>query len=120
MSYEFIIGTIIGAFTGYFGGIVDEAVMRINDVALAFPSILLALVIISVLDSVGGAIAPLVEVYKAEKNATCMKKAMLLTLSVIPASMLIYWFNLDNKLIFYVIRPMLNKIYDGQKRDIRL
>lgn len=51
VAFGGIIGTIIGAFTGYFGGIVDEAVMRINDVALAFPSILLALVIISVLDS---------------------------------------------------------------------
>ena len=49
-----------------------------------------------------------------------MKKAVLLTLSVIPATMLVYWFNLDNKLIFYVVRPILNKIYDGQKRDVRL
>ena len=49
-----------------------------------------------------------------------MKKATLLMLSVIPATMLVYWFNLDNKLIFYVVRPILNKIYDGQKRDIRL
>lgn len=46
-----IIGTIIGAFTGYFGGMVDTAIMRINDVALAFPSILLALVIISLMGS---------------------------------------------------------------------
>ena len=46
-----IIGTIIGAFTGYFGGIIDEALMRINDVALAFPSILLALVMVSLLGS---------------------------------------------------------------------
>lgn len=49
-----------------------------------------------------------------------MKKAMLLALSVIPATMLVYWFNLDNKLIYYVVRPVLNKIYDGQKRDVRL
>ena len=49
-----------------------------------------------------------------------MKKATLLMLSVIPATMLVYWFNLDNKLIFYVVRPILNKIYDGQERDIRL
>ena len=49
-----------------------------------------------------------------------MKKAMLLALSVIPATMLVYWFNLDNKLIFYVVRPILNRIYDGQKRDVRL
>ena len=40
-------GITIGAFTGYFGGIADEVLMRINDSVLAFPSILLALVIIS-------------------------------------------------------------------------
>ncbi|MCQ2913588.1 MAG: hypothetical protein MJ247_00110 [Alphaproteobacteria bacterium] len=39
--------------------------------------------IISVLDSVGGAIAPLVEVYKAEKNATCMKKAMNVAFNIV-------------------------------------
>ena len=41
-----VIGTIIGAFTGYFGGLLDEIIMRINDAIFAFPSILLALVII--------------------------------------------------------------------------
>ena len=44
-----IVGTLIGAFTGYFGGVVDEVLMRFNDALTAFPSILLALVIISVL-----------------------------------------------------------------------
>ena len=39
-------GIIIGAFTGYFGGLADEILMRIMDALLAFPSILLALVII--------------------------------------------------------------------------
>ncbi len=39
-------GIIIGAFTGYYGGVVDEVLMRIMDALLAFPSILLALVII--------------------------------------------------------------------------
>ena len=37
------------AITGYFGGVVDEVLMRLNDALTAFPSILLALVIISVL-----------------------------------------------------------------------
>lgn len=44
-----LFGTIIGALTGYFGGWFDEVVMRINDVLTAFPSILLALVFISLL-----------------------------------------------------------------------
>lgn len=42
------IGMIIGAFTGYFGGWVDSIVMRICDVINGFPSVLLALVFISV------------------------------------------------------------------------
>ena len=41
-------GTVIGAVTGYYGGIVDEVIMRINDALNGFPSILLALVIVSI------------------------------------------------------------------------
>lgn len=44
-----VLGTIIGALTGYFGGIVDELVMRLNDMLLSFPSVLLALIFISFL-----------------------------------------------------------------------
>ena len=44
-----VVGTAVGALTGYFGGIVDEALMRFNDVMTAFPSVLLALVFISIL-----------------------------------------------------------------------
>ena len=43
-----VVGTIIGALTGYFGGMFDEVTMRIIDALFAFPSILLALVIVSV------------------------------------------------------------------------
>ncbi len=46
-----IIGTLVGAATGYFGGIVDDALMRLNDALTAFPSILLALLIISLVGS---------------------------------------------------------------------
>lgn len=41
------IGMIIGLVTGYYGGWLDEVLMRINDTILAFPSILLALVLIA-------------------------------------------------------------------------
>lgn len=41
-------GILIGAFTGYFGGLLDEILMRIVDALFAFPSILLALVVIAV------------------------------------------------------------------------
>ncbi len=42
-------GLVIGALTGYFGGIVDEVIMRINDALNSFPSILMALVVVSIL-----------------------------------------------------------------------
>lgn len=42
-------GIIIGSLTGYFGGWLDDVLMRINDAVTSFPSILLALVIISIL-----------------------------------------------------------------------
>lgn len=46
-----VFGTLIGAFTGYFGGIVDEVLMRIMDALFAFPSLLLALVFVSLFGS---------------------------------------------------------------------
>ncbi len=45
------LGILIGAFTGYFGGWVDEVLMRVIDALFAFPSILLAMVVISLLGS---------------------------------------------------------------------
>ncbi|MDF2804930.1 MAG: hypothetical protein K0S61_4835 [Anaerocolumna sp.] len=43
------LGTMLGAVTGYYGGPVDEILMRINDALASFPSILLALVFVSVI-----------------------------------------------------------------------
>ena len=45
------VGILLGALTGYFGGVLDEAVMRVTDAVNSFPSILLTLVIISILGS---------------------------------------------------------------------
>ena len=44
-----VVGTAVGAVTGYFGGLVDDALMRVNDALTAFPSILMALLVISLL-----------------------------------------------------------------------
>ncbi len=42
-------GIVIGLFSGYYGGVVDTVVMRIADVLMAFPSILLLLSIVAAL-----------------------------------------------------------------------
>lgn len=43
------IGTLLGITSGYFGGAFDNVVMRLADIQLAFPSILLAILIASVM-----------------------------------------------------------------------
>jgi len=40
-----LIGTPLGAIAGYFGGWIDQAIMRITDIFLSFPSLLLAITI---------------------------------------------------------------------------
>jgi peptide/nickel transport system permease protein len=42
-----LVGTAIGLASGYVGGVIDEVVMRLLDVLLSFPSLLLALVLLS-------------------------------------------------------------------------
>jgi peptide/nickel transport system permease protein len=49
VSFAIVIGTILGALAGYFGGWVDTVIMRVMDVLLAFPSLLLAIAIVTVL-----------------------------------------------------------------------
>lgn len=47
--FAILIGTPLGALAGYKGGWVDEVIMRITDLFLAFPSLLLAMAITSAL-----------------------------------------------------------------------
>lgn len=49
MSFAIILGGLIGAFAGYIGGWVDNLLMRTMDVLMAFPSLLLAIAIVTVL-----------------------------------------------------------------------
>lgn len=43
------IGSLLGAVAGYFGGLLDEVVMRAADLVFAFPSIILAMAVVAVL-----------------------------------------------------------------------
>ena len=49
VSLSLLIGLLVGAASGFFGGKVDNVLMRLADVLLAFPGILLAIAITSVL-----------------------------------------------------------------------
>jgi peptide/nickel transport system permease protein len=40
-----LIGIILGSIAGYFGGITDEIIMRVTDIFLAFPALILAMAI---------------------------------------------------------------------------
>ncbi|MEW6241053.1 MAG: ABC transporter permease [Chloroflexota bacterium] len=49
VTFAIVIGTVLGAVGGYFGGWLDNTIMRVMDVLLAFPSLLLAIAIVTVL-----------------------------------------------------------------------
>jgi peptide/nickel transport system permease protein len=49
ITVAMVVGSVVGAVAGYAGGRVDEALMRLVDVVLAFPSILLAMAITAAL-----------------------------------------------------------------------
>ncbi len=49
VTFAIIVGTILGAVAGYAGGWVDNVIMRLMDVLLAFPSLILAIAIVTVL-----------------------------------------------------------------------
>jgi peptide/nickel transport system permease protein len=47
--FPFIIGTVIGALSGYMGGIVDTLLMRLLDVTISFPFFVLIIAIVATL-----------------------------------------------------------------------
>jgi peptide/nickel transport system permease protein len=44
-----LIGPLLGALAGYYGGWLDEVIMRITDIFLAFPAIVLAMAFVAIL-----------------------------------------------------------------------
>ena len=49
VAFPFLIGTVLGTISGYFGGIIDTVFMRLIDIILAFPFLVLMLSIIAIL-----------------------------------------------------------------------
>ena len=44
-----VIGPVMGGLAGYYGGLLDEVIMRITDVFLAFPALILAMAFVAIL-----------------------------------------------------------------------
>ena len=49
MTFSISIGALLGIIAGYYGGWLDNSIMRVMDMMLAMPSILLAMVIVTIL-----------------------------------------------------------------------
>jgi len=49
LTFAVTFGTLVGSVSGYFGGMVDEILMRVTDMFLAFPALILAIAIASTL-----------------------------------------------------------------------
>jgi len=47
--FAIVIGTLLGAVSGYWGGWADNMIMRLMDIMLAFPALLLAIAIVAIL-----------------------------------------------------------------------
>ena len=84
----FLIGSVMGIISGYFGGIVDAVIMRIADMMLAFPGLVLALAVAGIMGaSIKNAIIAIVVVswtkyapapewgYMLNEGRACMQTA---------------------------------------------
>jgi ABC-type dipeptide/oligopeptide/nickel transport system permease subunit len=49
VSFAILVGTLLGSIAGYAGGWLDNVIMRLMDVLLAFPSLILAIAMVTVL-----------------------------------------------------------------------
>jgi peptide/nickel transport system permease protein len=50
VAISITLGTLVGAFAGYFGGIVDSILMRFTDMMLSFPRLVLLIVVIALFE----------------------------------------------------------------------
>ncbi len=57
LTFQVVIGVTLGLVAGYYGGLIESAIMRLVDIMLAIPGIVLALAIAGMM---GGGIMPLV------------------------------------------------------------
>jgi len=64
-----IIGVLLGAIAAFFGGFLDEVIMRFFDILLSFPDILLAIAIMAILGSGRGNLVAAITIYSLPQFA---------------------------------------------------
>jgi peptide/nickel transport system permease protein len=72
-----LLGTLIGLLAGYFGGIVDEIIMRFTDIAYGIPFLPFALVVISIVQPSIGLIIILVIAFLWRTTARVIRSQVL-------------------------------------------
>lgn len=75
--FSVALGTPIGLMAGYFGGWADELLMRLSDALLALPSLVLAMLIITVMGSGGTAVLLAVALVYAPRVARVVRSRVL-------------------------------------------
>ncbi len=105
MTFSVGFGTLFGAVAGYYGGKLDNVIMRVMDIMLAMPSILLAMVIVTILgQSLTNAIIAVSIVY-IPQYARILRAAVLKVreLDYVTASKVIGASN--NRILFTTVLP---------------
>jgi len=70
-------GIILGALGGYFGGLLDEILMRIMDALLAFPTLLLAIGLVASIGPSMGAVSVSIGIINIPRFARVMRSSVL-------------------------------------------
>jgi peptide/nickel transport system permease protein len=70
-------GVILGALGGYFGGLLDEILMRIMDALLAFPTLLLAIGLVASVGPSMGAVSVSIGIINIPRFARVMRSSVL-------------------------------------------
>lgn len=77
MAFSVVVGVVLGMVAGYAGGWVDTILMRAMDVVLAFPIIMVAMVVIAALGSNPAYIAIVIGIVRAPAFARVVRSVVL-------------------------------------------
>lgn len=72
-----LLGSVIGLATGYYGGWIDEVVMRAMDILMSFPPLLTALLVLSSLGSAPGNVVLAIAIASTPRVARVVRSAVL-------------------------------------------